>query len=70
MAGVAEEILSLPGVKLLITERSFPYIMASGSKFRKVIENSSIFISPKLVKVDQAICRWGGKKGTGLNKSC
>jgi hypothetical protein len=34
-----KEILGLLAVKLIITGRSLPYIMVSGSKFRKVIEN-------------------------------
>jgi hypothetical protein len=40
-----KEILGLLAVKLIITGRSLPYMMVSRSKFRKVIENSSLFIS-------------------------
>jgi hypothetical protein len=68
--GGVEEILCLHAVQLLITERSQPYIMASGSKFREVIGNSFIFISPEFVRVNQAISRWGGTKGSGLDRSC
>jgi len=43
--GGEKEMLGLLAVKLIITERSLPYMMVSGSKFRKVIANSLIFIS-------------------------
>jgi hypothetical protein len=39
------EILGLLAVKLIIKGRSLPYMMVSGSKFRRVIENSLIFIN-------------------------
>jgi hypothetical protein len=45
VGGAEKEILGLLTVKLIITGRSIPYMMVSGSKFRKVIENSLIFIS-------------------------
>jgi len=45
VGGWEKEILGLLAVTLIITGRSLPYMMASASKFRKVLENSLIFIS-------------------------
>jgi hypothetical protein len=38
-----KEVLGLLTVKLISTVSSLPYMMVSGSKFKKVFENSLIF---------------------------
>lgn len=66
-----KEVLGLLTVKLISTVSSLPYMMVSGSKFKKVFENALIFFFqcyiPKLIRVDQGIYRWGGTKGTGMD---